>query len=405
LEIFRALNEYKNLKEDAKRLAFYSFANSLASNLGGFIMIFYIIYLGYGVVFYGILSAVGGFTFVFLLIPSSILTYVKGSKHTVLIGSIFQTISYAIIFLYPSKTTFLASSIIGSAGSSMNSAALNPLISKSESLTNRTKAFSLNYFLNNIGAFIGTAFSGSIIDVLKNYIGYYKSYKLIYLISMIAFLSSSYIIYKVKTDLKPPPPKIDLKNENFRTIYKLAVPAGLIGAGAGFLIPYFPLQFKYRFNLSITVISVIFSITNLFMAFLALYMPEIERKRGSLRSIIGSWLTATTFMVTMPIVGFLGNGILAISLFSAFYLIRTVTMNAISPVQSSFELSILNDEYKSIGSSIETLTWNAMNSLTVIFGALLIKESLNAPFFICAAFYYASAIVYYKFFSNVSKKE
>jgi len=403
--LHRALEDYRNLNEDAKRLAMYNFINSMASNLGGFITIFYVIFLGYGVVFYGIMTAIGGFAFVILLIPSSFLTYLKGSKHTVLAGSVFQGLSYLLILIYPSKPTLLASSVIGSVGSSMNSAALNPLISKSESLSNRTKAFSLNYFFNYIGAFVGTAFSGSLVDFLKNHIGYYSSYRSIFGITTIAFLASSYIVNRVQTDLKPSPPKLDFKNENFRTIYKLAIPAGLIGAGAGFLIPYFPLQFKDRFNLSVSVISAIFSITNLFMAFFALYMPTFEKRLGSLRSIISSWVTATTFMVLMPFIGLLGSSVAAEVLFSAFYLLRTVTMNVISPVQSSFELSLLNDEFKSIGSSIETLTWNSIYSITVIFGAYLMKWSLNAPFFICAAFYYASALIYYKYFSSASRKE
>ncbi|MDP8023822.1 MAG: MFS transporter [Nitrososphaeria archaeon] len=405
LELRRALEDYRNLKEDTKRLAMYSFANNLASNLGGFITIFFVIYLGYGVVFYGIISAIGGFTFVILLIPSSFLTYLKGSKHTVLAGSVFQALSYLLIMIYPAKPTLIASSIVGSLGSSMNSAALNPLISKSESLANRTKAFSLNYFFNNIGAFIGTAFSGSLVDLLKNRIGYFSSYRSIFAVSASVFLVSSYIISRVHTDLKPSPPKIDLKNENVNTIYKLAIPAGLIGAGAGFLIPYFPLQFRDRFNLSVSVISVIFSITNLFLAFFALYMPALERRLGSLRSIISSWVLATTFMVLMPFIGFLGTNPVAEALFAAFYLVRTLTMNVITPVQSSFELSLLNDEYKSIGSSIETLTWNSVYSVTVIFGAYLMRWSLNAPFFVCATFYYASAIIYYKFFSKASRKE
>lgn len=399
----RAFEEYRALNESAKRLATYTLFNNFATNLGGFITVFFVLYLGYGVVFYGILNALGGFAFFSFLIPSSYLTYLKGSRRTVAAGSTLQAISYFMIFLYPSRTTLLASSIVGSIGSSMNSAALNPLISKSESLQNRTKAFSLNYFSNNIGAFVGTALSGSLADILKTRVGYDLSYRLIFAFSAAILLLSSYLVSRVKTDLKPSPPKINLKDENFKTIYKLAIPAGLIGAGAGFLIPYFPLQFKYRFNLSVSVISAIFSITSLFMAFFSLYMPSLERRLGSLRAIVSSWVTATTFMIVMPFVGFLGRGTVAEALFSAFYLLRTVTMNVISPVQSSFELSLLSDEYKSIGSSIETLAWNSLYSITVTFGAYLMNWSLNAPFFVCAAFYYASAAIYYKFFSKAKR--
>jgi len=199
-----------------------------------------------------------------------------------------------------------------------------------------------------------------------------------------------------KVNIRGSRPKF--REQGYGIIYRLMLPAMLIGAGAGFLIPYFPVQFKDRFGASVQLISLIFSLTSLFMAFFMLYMPYIERNRGSLRSIVSSWLLSTAFMIAMPLTGIFG--FMALPLFSAFYFFRTVIMNAISPVQSSFELSLLKEQYRPIASSLETLAWNAANSGTVVLGAIIMRYSLNLPFYICAIFYIFASLLYYRFFRN-----
>ncbi len=134
------------------------------------------------------------------------------------------------------------------------------------------------------------------------------------------------------------------------------------------------------------------------MAFLMLYMPYIERMRGPLRSIVSSWTVSTLFMIAMPLSGIFG--FMALPIFSTFYFFRTIIMNAISPVQSSFELSMLKEQHRPVASSLETLAWNAANAGTVILGAVVMKYSLNLPFYICAIFYISASLLYYRFFRN-----
>lgn len=390
------IKNYRYLTQDTKRLVVYYGVENIGSAMGSFITIFYVLSLGYGLVFYGALTAVGGISFVAFLLPMSSSSTLLGSKRSVIVGTVLQAASDVIIGFSTERAAILSSAIVWSLGSSMITPNYGALVSKSENIEMRTHGFSASGFMSQIGAFAGTAASGIVSSAFYPYVGRVNAYRLVFMISAAIMLLSVYPAILSKVNIRGSRPKF--REQSYGIIYRLMLPAMLIGAGAGFLIPYFPVQFKDRFGASVQLISLIFSLTSLFMAFFMLYMPYIERNRGSLRSIVSSWLLSTAFMIAMPLTGIFG--FMALPLFSAFYFFRTVIMNAISPVQSSFELSLLKEQYRPIASSLETLAWNAANSGTVVLGAIIMRYSLNLPFYICAIFYIFASLLYYRFFRN-----
>ncbi|MGC8569462.1 MAG: MFS transporter [Nitrososphaeria archaeon] len=398
MNLREALSEYFSLSGDSKLISAASLMTNFGSNMGGFLTVFYVLSLGYGLVFFGLLNTVGAISYVVLLLPASSLSYAIGSRKSLMLSAGLQGTAGALLSISTTRGAFIASSVLGSMGMAISTANMGPLISKAERIERRTHAFSLNYFMYTMGGFAGTALSGTSLDLLRPFLGDIGSYRAVYALSSAAALASLFFIKRIGVDIRSRIPLLKPNEQNSRTIAKMMTASSLIGAGAGFLIPYFSIQFKYRFSISIAAISVIFSLTNLFMAFMALLMPRIEGIRGSLRTIVGSWVAATTVMVLMPFVGALDG--LSFPLFSAFYLIRTTLMNAISPVQSSFEMSMLDEQYRSIGASLENLAWNLTYAVTVTLGAVLMKISLNYPFYACAAFYYSSAVLYYLFFRS-----
>jgi MFS family permease len=390
------IKNYRYLTKDTKMLVLYYGVENVGSAMGSFITVFYVISLGYGLIFYGVLTAVGGISFVAFLLPMSSSYTLLGSKRSVMIGTVLQAASDIMIGVSTERATILSSAVVWSLGASMISPNFGALISKSENIDMRTHGFSASGFMSQIGAFAGTAASGIVSSLLYPFVGRVNAYRLVFVISATIILFSVSPAMLSGVNIRGSRPKF--REQSYGIIYRLMIPALLIGAGAGFLIPYFPVQFKERFGASVQLISLIFSLTSLFMAFFMLYMPYIERNRGSLRSIVSSWMLSTVFMIAMPLTDIFGS--MALPLFSTFYFFRTVIMNAISPVQSSFELSLLKEQYRPIASSLETLAWNAANSGTVVLGAIVMKYSLNLPFYICAAFYISASVLYYRFFRH-----
>ncbi|MEM2269078.1 MAG: hypothetical protein QXM30_05730 [Thermoplasmata archaeon] len=127
----------------------------------------------------------------------------------------------------------------------------------------------------------------------------------------------------------------------------------LIGFGAGFVIPYFQLQFKFRFGVSIESISYIFALTDFIMAILMLYIPFYAEKKGTLITIVVLWLLATLTLFLMPFISYLPMGFY---MFSSLYIIRTILMNVAGPIQSSFEFSLIPKDFRMITSSLLSLS-------------------------------------------------
>jgi len=393
------IKDLTGLSSEAKGLALYSGAYNFASALYGFITIFYVTALGYSTAFFGALSAIGEAALVLSLLATPHVASRTGAKGSVILGTAITATSVLGL------ATFSAPAALGAAfagtgvGQAMVSPTFSSLVSAAEPRERRTAAFVASGVTNQLGAFVGTALSGTLADLLQPSLGRIGAYRIVLAVASASMAPALLLIYKTSVDLRPGSNPWRMSKVSRRAAWKLIVAAILIGAGAGFLIPYFPLQFKYRFGSSTAYISQLFSVTNIVMAVIMLYMPELERRLGSLRSIVGSWIVATALMVAMPAAAELPFGVVA---FSALYLARTTVMNAIGPVQSSFELSMMDPGDRPTFSSLETLAWNAANAGTVVLGGIIMQTSLDVPFYICGIFYMAAAIFYYSSFTRRS---
>ncbi len=389
------LGDLRELSGDARALAAYSLVYYFAYSLYGFIMVFYVLALGYSIAFFGALSAAGEAALVLSLPLAPHVASKVGARGTAFLGTAITALSIGASIL-PNPMSLGASFVGVGVGQAMISPSLSSLVSAAEPSERRTAAFAVSGAANQLGSFAGTALSGTLADLLQGGLGRVDAYRVVLALSAASAVPAAVIVRRGRADVRSRGNPWRMGEGSRRVAWRLILAAILIGAGAGFLIPYFPLQFKYRFGLSTAYISQIFSATNLAMAFLMLYMPELERRLGSLRSIVGSWTVATAAMLAMPSVG----ALLGAPAFSALYLIRTTIMNAIGPVQSSFELSMIDPGDRPAFSSLESMAWNAANAATVALGGVLMQMSLDAPFYVCGAFYLAAAAFYYSSFAH-----
>jgi len=386
------IRELAGLSSNAKDLAIYNGAYNFASGLYGFIAIFYVTSLGYSAAFFGGLSAAGEAALVVSLLGAPHIASRTGARGSIAAGTALTAISVAALAFSSTPPMLMASFIGAGMGQALVSPNFSSLVSTSEPGERRTAAFVASGFLGQVGAFAGTALSGTMADALQPDVGRIDAYRWVIAAASLVMVSAVAASARVKMDLRPGQNPWRMRRKDLGTIWRLVAAATMIGAGAGFLIPFFPLQFKYRFGSSASYISLLFSTTNAVMAALMLYMPELERRLGSLNAIVGSWALATAMMVLMPASSGMPFGA---AIFSALYLGRTTVMNAIGPVQSSFELSMLSPGDRPAFSSLETISWNAANAATVALGGMLMQYSLDLPFYVCGAFYAATAAFYY----------
>ncbi len=399
----KIFSRYGKFSMSIRILIWIQFLESIENGIIYFLLIFYIRFLGYSPVVYGLMTSITGLVFLITVFPMGIISSRIGARSMITWGISLNIFALLVLLFFEEIPMLMVSSILMGLSWSFIQPSFGSLLASSSTPEERNYVFSLNGFSNLIGVSAGTVLGGYFpsigLNLLRNE---YFGYKLSFIVSAAIFIILFLLVNRIDVDIKiEKGRRISIPGDVRNTLIKLTIPAMLIGFGAGFVIPYFQLQFKYRFGVSIESISYIFAITDVIMAILMLYIPFIAEKVGSLRTIVSLWLLATLSLFLMPFISYLPLGFY---LFSSLYVIRTILMNVASPIQSSFEFSLIPSEYRMITSSLLSLAWVGMNSLSAYLGGILITYSLNIPFYICTTFYLSSAIMYWIFFRNYIPK-
>ncbi len=395
------IEKYLHFGEESYRLIRLQFIYGLSSGIFGFLFIFYLTFFGYSPLEYGLLISIQGVAYIVSIVPSGVYASRIGAKRMIILGTLVDILAYPMLsFTSYFYLLIIASALSGLASSFMNSS-FSSLISKSSEEYIRKYVFSLSSFFGLIGNTIGNILGGIMpeigVAIGSKSMGYSMLPFVLLFLIFLAFLISTKIKIDIKLNKMETRPKLDGSTK--KIILKLIIPASLIGFGAGFLIPYFQLQFKYRFNINVESISYIFALTNLIMAFVILFVPFIAEKRGSVFTIVIFQSLATLTLLLMPFIG--GIKGIGLSLFTSLYIFRTLMMNVSNPVQTSFELSLIQEEHRPFMSSLVSFSWTGLNSISTLIGGYLIMFSLNLPFYITASFYFTSSILYITFFGKM----
>lgn len=396
--------EYSNFNITIKKMILANALSSIGSGIFSFLFIFYVINTGFSTVVYGLLSSITGITYILFILPVGIISSRLGSKKMIIFGNMLGIISIILYILSNNIFLFYSGSIIYGISGAFSNPNFNSILSKASEEHRRNFVFSLNGFLNLMGSTIGIVLSGYFPALgSKLFNSDEIGFKIALTITAILWIGTLITILSVKEDIKlKRNEKINIPKNVLKTMIKLTIPASLIGLGAGFVIPYFQVQFQDRFHLSISTISYIFSITTFSMAIIMLIVPFLARRKGTLTTIVSFQLIAAVLLFTMPFTSNLKN--FGLLIFSGLYYLRTILMNVAGPIQSSFELSMVPEIYRPVMSSLVSLSWVGMNSVSVYLGGIIMQYSLNLPFYICTAFYITSSVLYFIFFKDLVKK-
>jgi MFS family permease len=195
----------------------------------------------------------------------------------------------------------------------------------------------------------------------------------------------------VSSSVKTEPEKTLLPPVPRRTLLLLCTPMALLGLGAGLVIPFFQVYFRWRFDTSIQDIGILFSLTQFLWAGAYLLMPNIAERKGSVRAITTVHTGAIVALVAIPI----SPNFYFVSI---AYITRMVLMNSTWPIFQSYSLSQVPREHRSLTLSATNFSFNVMKAITPLVGGYLFARSLELPFFITAVLYTIATITFYLFF-------
>ena len=189
--------------------------------------------------------------------------------------------------------------------------------------------------------------------------------------------------------------RFSLRGRKMGLLLKFSFLNGLIGLGAGFIIPLIATWLWYKFGVTDAYSGPLLALSSMTVGFAALWSAGLASRYGPVKAIALTEGLSTIFMVGLA---FVPGAVLA----GGLYIVRSALMMMSSPISDSYLMSIISPEDRGMASAINSIVWRLPNSATtVVGGALLASGHFELPFLLAASFYITSIGAFYVLFHNV----
>lgn len=275
----------------------------------------------------------------------------------------------------------------------------NALIADQTTKEGRDAAFSLSFIVFTLGSGLGLALPLTF-DAIGGATGW-DSYAVhvgaLVLLSLVSFASPVGLWHILRgyhqkpRERGPGRPRGDL-----RPLLKFSGVNGLIGLGAGFIIPLVPTWLFLRYGVPDTYSGPLLAVAGLTMGLAAVVSARLARRLGAVRAIAMTQGTSTLFMlslIAMP------TALLA----GVVYIVRASLMNMASPLMDSYLMGIIPPDQRGLASAVNSLVWRLPNSITTVLGGMILATgNLELPILLATAFYVVGIVGFYGIFRHVA---
>lgn len=383
--------------EKSRRLLFFS--NALISLPGGYAQVVLPIYLkliGITAVLVGVLTTISLLATSVLLIPFGILSDRYGRRIFLISGGILAAASWGIMAFTTDLAFITVSRALVGIGSALTSAPFNAALADVTSDEDRTRTFGFSSFVSQIASTGGALISG-LPEVLQARLqtDLTSSYRPLFLLASLLSLGTAALMLLFKEKRVKERKAEKFRFRSMKKISSFALTRGLIGFGAGLVIPLFSLWFYLRFGVGVSVLGPLFAISNVTLAFAYLASGRLAATIGSVNSLIICQGLAIVLLVGIPE---LPN----YAVVSVLYVARNFLMNMSQPLETSFLMSIVEPEERASASAMAGTASSITRAVSPSLGGYFMSSvSLSLPFYLTAALYATSTALFYAFFKNV----
>jgi len=214
-------------------------------------------------------------------------------------------------------------------------------------------------------------------------------------------LSAIPILYMREVQSKARPIKrLAVLGETVRStkVQKLIVINGLVGIGAGMIVPFFNVYFHNMLYATTGQIGLIYSIGEMVMIVGLMIIPLAVERYGKIKTIAFTELASIPFLILLA---FMTN--IYVAAFA--YIMRMTLMNMGNPAINSFNMELMRDEQRATVSSLTSMSWYLCMALSAYMsGIMMAGSNYVLPFMVTCVTYICSASLYYIFFYRVEKE-
>lgn len=277
-----------------------------------------------------------------------------------------------------------------------------PFYKKHSDDRNVVGVFSASFVLNNVAMFSGSFLFGGLSDIFAGFGGLVFGSKTVLNLGFLMLIVNLLALSKIDFDLEL---KSNHKANAFKEFFSVLnrdcilymIKTGLIGLGAGLIVPFFSVYIKHSLNTTDSVVGGIMALAQFGTVLGGLLTPVLSRKLGRVRFVLICQLLSVPFLISISFPQ--GAAIMAVSFF-----FRNSLMNMANPVLQSMAMDLVEEKHRTVMSSIFQLTDNLFRALgTQMGGYIMMAISYTMPYYITVVLYLLSAVVIYFVFGKNEK--
>ena len=419
------LNYIEQFGHFQRNARLYLISNALSGVTTGILLVLYNLYLvslGYGTDFIGVVLFVGTIGAGVAIFPAGICIDRFGGKKVLIWSNLLIGFAGVGQILFREPLALLVSAFIAGIGAACTIVVNAPFLSLNSAPDERSHLFSLNIALGLVTTVLGNVIGGVLpvwfrntswlMAPLPSWLGPVlagqpdpRSYQLALLFAGVIAIPSLIPLFMLKENKTPPrsnlSPAFPSLNTNlllasrifvFSPIFLLILVQVMIGAGAGLFIPYFNIYFVQGLKASPALFGLLNGGATAITALLTLVAPWLARRIGRINSVVVTQVSSIPLLITIGLIPLL-------PLAATLYLFRQGLMDMSTGVLQVFSMEAVAERYRGIANSGYQAAFLVPWALTAPIGGLIIAHFGYPAVFISGALCYllASTTLWWKF--------
>lgn len=399
----RLFEDYRGIPREAKYLIYAGFLPSLAFGMFYIDISYFLTNVqGLSGILMGSLITVMGVSMVAASIPLGIAADRYGRRKTIIVGNVLASLVIAIFALTVDPVFLVFAAVAEGISEAAFTASSGALMAEKAGNEKRTTAFSLSFFVSNIGFGLGS-FAVLLVFVFEACgITNRDAHVILYLIMAALSLASTLFILKVSESTtlhRGAGLNGMLPRKSWKVMTKYILAGGVVAFGAGMVVPLMTYWLGLMYGVPDAVSGPILGVSSLLMGLTTLAVPVLAKRVGVVNAIVLTQGLSTVFMFATP---FSGNYLVA----SGVYIVRSFLMNMSNPLQQSLIMGLVSPEERGAASGISGALWRLPNSISTSIGAGLMQAGrLAEPFYYATALYVLSIAYFWFAFGRVRLPE
>jgi MFS family permease len=384
--------------KNVKLLLLRSFVICLYTGIYGILFNLYVLNLGYGADFLGLVLSAQVLASSAMSIPAGVLCDRFDKKKLMIISGLLSTLAAVPLYLFSSPWTLLLFSIMGGIFVSISSVTLTPLLAGNCRKNDTVHVFSANASISWIASVLGCALGGILPGMWGLLSGLRMDGLQLTLLSSVILLAMGLVILlpiKEKEGAKCRCSTFSLKDIRLSPdVIKFTITSLTFGVASGMIVPYFNVYFTRALHVGVFEVGIASAVAGVVMILGLVTTPYLTSRIGKVRSAVVTKIFSAPFLMLMALTE-------SFLVAAAAYVAYMFFINMAGPATTSFQMEQIKPKEQGFAvGMMMTGNYVAVSASTYLSGLLISKGNYIIPFLVTCAAYVVTAFLLYHYFKD-----